>query len=167
MVQDIIEIFRDHQQRRAHQNGIHLKPISFYLEVQVSQAKSAHQNGFDSKQCSRAYQTIIAKQRNSQNLTFEVLQNFYKFGPGEIYTEQIRKQYRLDVWKHRLRHNLPEFPPIESNETKKPLKPRSFSKHGTKLNIEMTTNETFNTKYQEHRNHSVSASTKRHLRLLS
>ena len=42
------------------------------------------------------------------------------------------------TWNRRLRNILPEFPQIESTE---PLIPRSFSKHATKLIIEMLTNQ--------------------------
>ena len=108
------------------------------LEIQLSQAKFAHKNGFDSDQCSRALSDSDSKVSRSLQSSLRGFARFSGIAPGEKYSKRICEHYRIELWNRRLRNILPEFPQIESTE---PLIARSFSKHATKLIIEMLTNQ--------------------------
>ena len=109
-----------------------------HIEVQLSQAKFAHINGFDSDQCSRALSDSNSKVSRSLQSSLRGFARFSGIAPGEKYSKRICEHYTIELWNRRLRNLLPEFPQIESTE---PLIPRSFSKHATKLIIEMVTNQ--------------------------
>ena len=109
--------------------------IPIDLEIQLSQAKFARKNGFDSDQCSRALSDSDSKVSRSLQSSFA---RFSGIAPGEKYSKRICEHYRIELWNRRLRNILPEFPQKESTE---PLIRRSFSKHATKLIIEMLTNQ--------------------------
>ena len=110
------------------------------LEIQLSQAKFAHQNGFDSDQCSRALSDSDSKVSRSLQSSLRGFARFSGIAPGEKYSKRICEHYRIELWNRRSRNILPEFPRIESTE---PLIPRSFSKHATKLIIEMLTHQCY------------------------
>ena len=108
------------------------------LEIQLSQAKFAQKNGFDSDQCSRALSDSDSKVSRSLQSSLRGFARFSGIAPGEKYLKQICEHYRIELWNRQMRNILPEFPQIESTE---PLIPRFFSKHATKLIIEMLTNQ--------------------------
>ena len=84
--------------------------------------------------CSRALSDSDSKVSRSLQSSLRGFARFSGIAPGEKYPKRICEHYRIELWNRQLRNILPEFPQKESTE---PLIPRSFSKHATKLIIEI------------------------------